>query len=396
MLDTQMLGDALEIAGFSISCFALTLSLSQRRLSQSYLMLGLYFFAFSLSYTFVVSTVLLDAPSERMLDGLLMFSFSASFAIPPALLFYIRSLTGEDLVSRPRELALHFIPLAISILTGLVFFGLTEESRAGLLGRQQVDHLSLLGALTGITLLIMALAFYTQCLIYTVLSLRTQVRHRERLKNLFASTEPYENRWITGMALLFGLFAGLNFWSVIADVSGLPGQLPDLADSILVLLIVLTLATWGLRQSPGLNDIFGDAGSHDFTHQTKYEKSALDSVRAARIAGKLHTAMERDHLYRDPNLSLMALSQSIGVSTNYVSQTLNEHLGQSFFDFVNNWRVETAKPMIRSGKQPVTLIAYEVGFNSRSSFYTAFKRNTGQTPSRYGATAYEQPAAECS
>jgi AraC-like DNA-binding protein len=125
--------------------------------------------------------------------------------------------------------------------------------------------------------------------------------------------------------------------------------------------------------------------SQNLGDHIKYEKSALDTNRAARISGKLQTAMERDQLFRDPNLSLMTLSKHIGVSTNYVSQSLNEHLGVSFFDFVNGWRVEASKPMILNAGQPITVIAYEVGFISRSSFYTAFKKNTGLTPSKFSA-----------
>ena len=93
--------------------------------------------------------------------------------------------------------------------------------------------------------------------------------------------------------------------------------------------------------------------------------------------------MHSDRLYRDPNLTLSALSKHVGVSSNYVSQTLNERVGQSFFEFVNGWRVDEAIPLLRGGDDTVLAIAFEVGFNSRSSFYTAFKKKTGLTPSAY-------------
>ena len=90
--------------------------------------------------------------------------------------------------------------------------------------------------------------------------------------------------------------------------------------------------------------------------------------------------MENERLYLDPNLSLSNLASRIGASSNHVSQTLNETLGVSFFDYINRWRVEDAKQEILSGEQSVLNIALAVGFNTSSSFYKAFKNETGKTP----------------
>lgn len=77
------------------------------------------------------------------------------------------------------------------------------------------------------------------------------------------------------------------------------------------------------------------------------------------------------------------LARHIGVSPNYVSQTLNDTVGDSFFDFVNSYRILDAQDLLRDTDQTVLAIAFEVGFNSRSSFYTAFKKVTGQTPTAF-------------
>ena len=68
---------------------------------------------------------------------------------------------------------------------------------------------------------------------------------------------------------------------------------------------------------------------------------------------------------------------------NYISQTLNETLSINFFDFVNQWRIEAAKPKIIANQDTVLNIALEVGFNARPSFYKAFKQETGITPSEF-------------
>ena len=73
----------------------------------------------------------------------------------------------------------------------------------------------------------------------------------------------------------------------------------------------------------------------------------------------------------------------MGAPPNLASQTLNEEIGSTFFDYVAHWRIEAAKPRILSGEASILAIALEVGFNSRSTFYKAFKRETGMTPKAF-------------
>ncbi|MCA0357473.1 MAG: AraC family transcriptional regulator [Proteobacteria bacterium] len=79
-------------------------------------------------------------------------------------------------------------------------------------------------------------------------------------------------------------------------------------------------------------------------------------------------------------MSLRALSAHIGVSENYVSETLNKHLGVNFFEFVNRRRIEDACTLLRASEASALTIAYEVGFNSRSTFHAAFKKYVGASP----------------
>jgi AraC-like DNA-binding protein len=91
--------------------------------------------------------------------------------------------------------------------------------------------------------------------------------------------------------------------------------------------------------------------------------------------------MSNDLVYRDPNLSLWDLAKHIGVTSAYVSQTLNTTIGSNFFDYINSWRVRDAVEQLQNSDETILVITYDVGFNSRSSFYKAFKREMGTTPS---------------
>ncbi len=115
----------------------------------------------------------------------------------------------------------------------------------------------------------------------------------------------------------------------------------------------------------------------------KYARSALGDERMTRIAAKLELAMTRDKLFEDPNLSLRALSDHIGVSENYISQTLNDRLGRNFFDFVNGHRIDEACHRLQDPNASIAAVAVAVGFQSRSTFNAAFKRHAGATPSEH-------------
>nr|WP_295929416.1 helix-turn-helix domain-containing protein [uncultured Dyadobacter sp.] len=100
--------------------------------------------------------------------------------------------------------------------------------------------------------------------------------------------------------------------------------------------------------------------------------------------GKLEKAMTEKELYKNPDLKLHELSREIQVSGHQLSALLNDHLGKNFTTYINEWRITEACKMITTD-QHLTLeaIGYEVGFNSKSTFFAAFKKAKGVTPSGY-------------
>jgi len=96
--------------------------------------------------------------------------------------------------------------------------------------------------------------------------------------------------------------------------------------------------------------------------------------------------MEDEKPYLDNRLSLKQLAELIDLTTNHLSQIINEKLNKNFFDFINEYRIKEVKQNLSNPKlQHYTLlaIAFQSGFNSKSSFNDIFKKNTGLTPSEY-------------
>lgn len=95
---------------------------------------------------------------------------------------------------------------------------------------------------------------------------------------------------------------------------------------------------------------------------------------------------EKQKPYLNPYLNLLSVSEYLNISSGYLSQIVNKLTGTNFSEFINVYRLNVAKGMLTSpsfSNYTIIAIGLESGFNSKSAFYTAFKKNTGITPSEY-------------
>lgn len=117
-----------------------------------------------------------------------------------------------------------------------------------------------------------------------------------------------------------------------------------------------------------------------------YAKSGLDDARAQEIAAQLRATLEKEHVYRDSGLTLPTLAERLEVSAHNLSEAINTQFGMNFFDLVNGFRVrEVQERLTDAGARQFTIlgVAFDAGFNSKTSFNTIFKKHTGMTPSQY-------------
>ena len=100
--------------------------------------------------------------------------------------------------------------------------------------------------------------------------------------------------------------------------------------------------------------------------------------------------LENEKIYKNPDLSLGSISTRLGISVTYLSQLINKISGVNFSDFINEYRVRESKNLLTHPNYAgyaILSIGLESGFNSKSTFYAAFKKHTGVTPSIYRAKA---------
>ncbi|MEL6537529.1 MAG: helix-turn-helix domain-containing protein [Bacteroidota bacterium] len=113
-------------------------------------------------------------------------------------------------------------------------------------------------------------------------------------------------------------------------------------------------------------------------------EDALTTAGVSQIKDSIARVLTKEERFKDPDLTMPLLAEAIGLTPHQFSLFINEHLGQNFSQLVNAHRIGAAKEMLLD--QPhltVEAIGYDSGFNSPSTFYTAFKKATGMTPAAY-------------
>lgn len=101
---------------------------------------------------------------------------------------------------------------------------------------------------------------------------------------------------------------------------------------------------------------------------------------------QIHNDILLHQKYFDPLLSLEKLSEEFNISTGKLSMLINQYSGKNFSEYINSLRVEEAKKLLILPDfegYTIVSIGLECGFNSKSTFYSAFKKFTGQTPNTY-------------
>ena len=116
----------------------------------------------------------------------------------------------------------------------------------------------------------------------------------------------------------------------------------------------------------------------------KYAKSGLSETRMKILSQRATDMLEGEKLFKQPELTLAYLADKIGCSTHHLSQSLNTQLNRSYADLVTELRLLEAKSLlVQEPSKPVLDVAMDAGFNSKSGFYSAFKKATGLTPSAF-------------
>lgn len=117
----------------------------------------------------------------------------------------------------------------------------------------------------------------------------------------------------------------------------------------------------------------------------KYQKSGIDETDLNFYKETVLKHMKKNKPYLDAELSLEDLAKQTSIPKHHLTQTLNDKIEKTFYQFINEYRINEAKQKLKNEKEEVSMLslAFDVGFNSKSSFNINFKKLTGHTPSSY-------------
>jgi AraC-like DNA-binding protein len=119
---------------------------------------------------------------------------------------------------------------------------------------------------------------------------------------------------------------------------------------------------------------------------SKYQGSNLTPEQIEAYKKRLLALLNAEKPFLNPQVNLTDLSEKLSVSSKHLSQVINQCFNKSFFDFINSYRIQEVQHILKESKDDKMTVLeamYQAGFNSKSSFNTAFKKETGQTPTEY-------------
>jgi AraC-like DNA-binding protein len=332
-----------------------------------------------------------------LIFGYIAFLPLAFFALSPGLWLYTCALTAERPWQYRRSDGWHYLPMVFAAILAALILSLPLQQQL-LLFFAETSDVQGQTLFVSVVFLVAVLFWLGQSACYLWLIIRRVKSYRQKLRQVFAEEA---GKRLTWLELFFTLLLSSWIYAVVNLLLDKPDSAVWLSDAMVLfslLLLVWSLAWVGLTQQPGFSETYEVKRSSVETQElkpskmldatsgsTKYQRSALGEEQSLRIATKLQQAMQSELLYLDETLTLYKLADHLVVPAHYLSQTLNQTLQMSFFEYVNQARVEAAKQKLRQSDASVLTIAMSVGFSARSSFYKAFKANTGQSPAEFRA-----------
>ncbi len=290
--------------------------------------------------------------------------------IGPALYFYVLKRIDPDLKMGKRQW-LHFSPLLLE----LTFHGFQvyESSQTG-----QPIHRTMTFELISPFFQLFAIISVA---IYVLRAVRKIEEFTQKLRENYSNSEKYTLDWLKRVIRFFGLMWFLWLPYTLVDYLLFNYELNFKYYYPLYLLMGVVSVWMGVEAFLRPEYIIVTLKKNE---NAQKKSPPIDDIVSK--MDELKREMEQNRWYLNPELTLNALSENLGMHPHLLSRIINEGSGKNFSDFINEYRVNAVIEKMKSPKyQNITLLgmAHESGFNSKTSFYRTFKKFTDKTPSDY-------------
>lgn len=336
-------------------------------------------FAFFLVLTAIDISINLDDLFKFSLDARIFIS-TFFFLQLPAFYLYVLSVCYSDFKLKPKHLA-HSIPfLTANLILVPRFYTVNLASKIKFLEKSlsmpevQFNHILV----------------HVQIVLYIIVTFMILRKAKKIYLENYAGASVESLNWLFQFTLALSIFYCVALLKNIFKFTEYPNISEGLKGGLL--LFELIIIFWYLYKALNNPSLFRNIDSklklvEDIISEEKNSSSsAVNEKQYNAELLKLKQYMINEKPFLNPSLTIQDISVAIDVPVRDLSLLINHKLEQHFYDFVNTYRIERAMNILKDGsKSKVTVleILYDVGFNSKSSFNTAFKKHTGYTPTDY-------------
>lgn len=300
---------------------------------------------------------------------IMIFVGSLPYLYGPLIYLYTKFLTTARKNFKLKD-SIHLVPFLITFVFYIFFvFSTTYEYKVALTNYAEKPPAFVLFFGSAIPFV---------GIFYSLLTIKVANEFNKNIRDRFSDIEKIDLYWLTYLA-----YSNLVIW-VVVILAYLINIVFDswVYANILIyvaLTIFLYLLSFNAYKQPEIKTNINK-------QEDSYQKSGLSDEKADEHLQTIIGKMETEKLYLNPKLSLSELSNNTGITTHNISEIINKKLEQNFYDFVNKYRVEEVKRLIKNDESVnfnLLAHAFEAGFASKSAFNSAFKKFTGTTPSKF-------------
>ena len=347
---------------------------------------------------FLASSVYYGAGLVRVYPHFFGVSYPTPWLFGPLVYLYAVAASDRSWRFTGREL-LHFLPGFISVLVAAPYYLMSGADKIAMWDRMIAGDVPT-------RLMIIDPTKYVSGIWYSIATVLYLRRHRRQVEHSYSNVARVNLVWLLwlagGAAATWVIATALGI-TEIATALGVTdmARLRDDHVSLAIAIIVYGIGYMGLRQPevfryvtaeyPVAIRLVGPSAGSPATPKPeapvlRYERSGLGDREAEKLKESLLRVMDAERPWKDSELTLADLAERLDTTPHKISEVLNSEIGQTFYDFVNSYRVREVQRRIQAGDArtlKMLALALDAGFASKSTFNEAFKKHTRQTPSGF-------------
>ena len=375
-----------HIVSISLSfLFSFYIFFNRTNSRKSNIFIGLFIFYLGLES---LEVLMVQASFYNTYPNLYLILPNLGFLVYPILFIYIKSIAFKGFKVSKKDV-IHVVPYVLVLILCLFnYYFKTPEVKLSIM--------SYSGAMPGF-IKIIYYGLHAQALVYLFLSIKVTYRFKQIVSENYSTINKRNYKWILQLTYVFLYFVStallyniLRFGIDISWEGKLFYVLSPINTALLIWLIYKAMSQPFLFNGVDANikllkEYISEKENEEQPRGVNNTPEDFE-IKNHALKSKLEEYMKTEEVFLNPSLTLFDLAKGLNMSSLELSLFLNKALQKNFFDFINEYRIEKAKKLLISSERKdhtVLEILYEVGFNSKSSFNTAFKKYTKVTPTKF-------------